>query len=397
MDVYIHEDTGCQQDSECDAAYSGDTFAWCEVEASNGTCHYQTYTEEPSCYGDWDCDDGDPTSTDTCSTEGCTYVIQANDPGGADAIVTLQNTCSSTNTSGHTIQTGTQEAILQCYNVDVLSNSPFWIDELVFSMGTYATDSITNLRVYIDGFQAGATLTSPTSVVGQIGTWTFTDVRRPVEGFSTICLMADTKSASQQNVGGWIGAPRLVTLRASDDNFAPSSVILGANEPFLAGEPLKVMRASLTLGSSYGPAVTQARSTTTELGRFHLSSTSNEGYSSQVYEMTFDINGSANALGQNRMLRIYKGTSTTPVIEIPVNGSEHLRVVVPTTALGPVTGSGFDFRVTLDTTGFPTGQHLLQLTVHEYRWTDSHSGDIVTNNDCEFVGVIAYGTAIYFN
>lgn len=76
MDVYIHEDTGCQQDSECDAAYSGDTFVWCEVEAGNGTCHYQTYTEEPSCYGDWDCDDADPTSTDTCSTEGCTHVIR---------------------------------------------------------------------------------------------------------------------------------------------------------------------------------------------------------------------------------------------------------------------------------------------------------------------------------
>lgn len=93
VDVYIHEDTGCESDSDCDAAYDSDTFAWCDVEAGNGTCHYQTYVEQPSCYSDWDCDDGDPSSVDTCGTEGCTHVIRetvvVNDPAEANITATF--------------------------------------------------------------------------------------------------------------------------------------------------------------------------------------------------------------------------------------------------------------------------------------------------------------------
>jgi len=78
VDVYIHEDTGCQSDSDCDAVYGGDTFTWCDMEAGNGTCHYETYYEYeiPNCYSDLDCDDGDSTSSDTCNANGCTHVIR---------------------------------------------------------------------------------------------------------------------------------------------------------------------------------------------------------------------------------------------------------------------------------------------------------------------------------
>ncbi len=72
VDVYVHQDTGCQSIFDCE---SNGNLGWCEVEANNGTCHYEIITERPSCYSDFNCDDGDITSVDACVEGGCQYVF----------------------------------------------------------------------------------------------------------------------------------------------------------------------------------------------------------------------------------------------------------------------------------------------------------------------------------
>ncbi|MFO0765160.1 MAG: hypothetical protein U0487_03925 [Patescibacteria group bacterium] len=402
VEVYIHQDTGCKSDTDCDASYDPATYAWCEVGANNGTCHYETYVTQPSCYSDWDCDDGDASSTDTCDTNGCTHVIHSGSGAvnGAEAIITLQNYCSSTpGALMRTAYTTGAAANLGCFDLDVLSNRRVWVDGMRITMGSHVLNSITNVRLYIDGVIAGEPLATPSLNEGGIATWDFTGLNRSVDdGGATICLMADILPYTNYNVVGWLITPTLSRVEMSDDNLNPINVILGENDGVIAGDSITVARASIGLLSLNTAPVTQQPSTETEILKLQIWSSSNEGYQATLQQMTLDIFGSSYALGQNRVLRVYKGSSTAPSITMTVNSATNLQVTINTSLLGPIpSGSGVVLRVTLDTTGIPAGTQFLQTMINEYRWSDGILSTPVRDNECNGFGIIGFGPAITFN
>ena len=75
VDVYVHEATGCQSDEDCAEGEFREGLAWCEPGENSGTCYIETTVYQPSCYSDFDCDDGDITSVDTCFAGGCQHLF----------------------------------------------------------------------------------------------------------------------------------------------------------------------------------------------------------------------------------------------------------------------------------------------------------------------------------
>lgn len=81
VDVYVHEVTGCQSDEDCAEGEFREGVAWCEPGENGGTCYLETTVQLPGCYVDFDCEDDDDTSVDTCFAGGCQHYFTGVEPG----------------------------------------------------------------------------------------------------------------------------------------------------------------------------------------------------------------------------------------------------------------------------------------------------------------------------
>jgi len=140
VDVYIHEDTGCQSDADCDEAYGDDTIASCIQET--GACRYVTTNvtevEAPPCFTDAECADDNASSADTCDEGTCIHTVRL---GGVSTIVfgtqRMYGEYAAPYVSSTTISTEIESPqLLGTFQIINDSGSEFVIDELDFGATT---------------------------------------------------------------------------------------------------------------------------------------------------------------------------------------------------------------------------------------------------------------------
>lgn len=345
VEVYVHQETGCRSDTDCDAVYGETTYSWCEVDAGNGTCHYETLSWLPACSHDWECDDGNPDSTDTCSIEGCTHVIVERQ--GAELIVSQEALCREDGSNREVILSGGIQE-LECYTLNVFTDKSLYLDVLTVNTNKHATEIFSLLHVYVNGVQASS-LFAPNGGNDVIDQWIFS-VDREITPGSTVCIMANMESVNDiLYTMGYLRVD-LASIHATHTDGSVANVVLGANQNELRGVDHVNLVSDVNVISQ--TVLRNATRGETEIAKYQFFNESLEGKSSYLTAIEINLSGGPYIPPGTRKLRVYRGTSLVAVKDVTFGSYTPTAITVNLDNLEiPAFSTGTIIRVTLDTTG----------------------------------------------
>ena len=365
VDVYVHQDTGCQSDADCDIYYGDDTFGWCDMEAGDGTCHYQTYIEEPSCYNDWDCDDGDPSSVDTCGTEGCTHTIT--DRQGAEIVVSQAALCDWTGNSREVLLTNSRQTV-ECYALNLFTDEELDVRTLTVNTSKYVAEAVSALYVSINS-DIVASLFTPSSSNEVNDQWMFDLGSHPVIRGGNVCIIAAIKPSSDLNYSMGYFRLDLAEVTTTHSDNSPARVVLGANQTVLRGVEHTVMVSNVKAQLSTDPGQLVDRGES-QIASYTFWGENAENRPSHLTGVTLNVSGGPYPLGMARELRVYHGETLITTQNVVVG--HLLPNEVEFNFQGIAINDGYDSRVELhfilDTEGTHSSFSVVHANLVEYRF-----------------------------
>lgn len=365
VDVYVHQDTGCQSDEDCDAVYDSNTYTWCDTEAGDGTCHYQTYIDVPSCFDDLDCDDGDPSSVDTCGAEGCTHTITERQ--GAEIVVSQDALCDWTGNSREVLTTNSRQTV-ECYGPNFFTDEALDIRTLKVNTSKYVAESVSALYVSINS-EIVASLLTPSSFGEVTDQWEFDLGRLPLIRGGNICIIAAIMPSIDLRYSMGYFRLDLAEVNVTHSDNSPARVVLGANETVLRGAERTVMVSDVKAQLSTAPGQLVDRGES-QIASYTFWGRNEENRPSHLTGVTLSVSGGPYPLGMARELRVYHGETLITTQSVVVG--HLLPNEVELNFQGIAINDGYDsraeLRFILDTAGTNNSFSVVHVNLVEYRF-----------------------------